>query len=323
MDIDTIKRLDQEHLFQNYARQNLCFERGEEEFLYDLDGKKYLDLVAGIAVNSLGYAHPAIVRTICEQSKKLVHVSNLYLVKEQAELGEALASISPAPLGTSMFVNSGAEANEAALKLVVARTGRKRIVSTLNSFHGRTSVALSATGQEKYRHGFEPLLSKAFDFVEYGSSEQLKGAVTKDTAAVILEPIQGEGGVICPGPDFFRTARDVCDDNGALLIADEVQTGMGRTGRMFGFQHYGIVPDVVTLAKALGSGVPIGACLTTKEIASTFKPGMHGTTFGGNPLACAVACATIRTILEEKLVQRAERLGDHWIPGPQVNILET
>ena len=312
MDIDNVREQDHTYLFQNYGRQDICFDHGDKEFLYDLSGKRYIDLVAGIAVNALGYAHPAIVRTVCDQSSRLMHVSNLYLVKEQAEAAQALASISPRPLGVSMYCNSGAEANEAALKLAVKATGRSRIVSTRNSFHGRTSVTLSATGQAKYRSGFEPLLPKAFDFIDFNSVEQLKSAITRDTAAFICEPIQGEGGIIAAHEEFFRTARDLCDERGCLFIVDEVQTGIGRTGRWFGFQHLGVVPDIVTLAKALGGGFPIGACLTTQEIAATFKPGTHGTTFGGNPLACAVSKTVIETIIKEGLVERAATLGERW-----------
>jgi acetylornithine aminotransferase/acetylornithine/N-succinyldiaminopimelate aminotransferase len=312
MDIEEVKELDHQFLFQNYGRQDLCFDHGEREYLYDLSGKRYIDLVAGIAVNSLGYSHPDIVRTVCEQAGRLIHVSNLYLVKEQALAAEALTSISPAPLGAVMFCNSGAEANEAALKLAVKTTGRGRVVSTKNSFHGRTSVTLSATGQPKYQSGFEPLLPKVFDFVDYGSAEQLKSVITKDTAAVIFEPIQGEGGVIPASDEFVRTARDVCDEKGALLIVDEVQTGMGRTGKWFGFQHYDVVPDIVTMAKALGSGLPIGACLSTREIASTFKPGSHGTTFGGNPLVCSVAKTVIEVMKRDRLVERSAELGGKW-----------
>lgn len=312
MDIEKVRELDHQFLFQNYGRQDLCFERGEKEYLYDLSGRRYIDLVAGIAVNSLGYSHPDIVRTVCEQAGRLIHVSNLYLVKEQALAAEALVGISPAPLGAALFCNSGAEANEAALKLAVKATGRGRVVSTRNSFHGRTSVTLSATGQPKYQSGFEPLLPKVFDFVDYGSAEQLKSAITKETAAVIFEPIQGEGGVVPASEEFFRTARDLCDERGALLIVDEVQTGMGRTGKWFGFQHYNVVPDIVTLAKALGSGLPIGACLSTREIASTFKPGSHGTTFGGNPLVTAVARTVIEVMKRDKLVERSAELGAKW-----------
>jgi acetylornithine aminotransferase/acetylornithine/N-succinyldiaminopimelate aminotransferase len=264
MNKDKVKELDQTYLFQNYGRQDICFDHGEREYLYDLEGKRYIDLVAGIAVNSLGYSHPAVTKTICDQSQRLMHVSNLYLVKEQAEAAEALVSVAPPPLGAVMFVNSGAEANEAALKLAVKATGRSRVLSTRNSFHGRTSTTLSATGQMKYQAGFEPLLSKAFDFIDYGSVEQLKTAITKDTAAFICEPIQGEGGVIPAGEEFFRTARDLCDERGAWFIVDEVQTGMGRTGKWFGFQHYRVVPDIVTLAKALGNGSSGSAALTEK-----------------------------------------------------------
>ncbi len=312
MDIEKVRDLDHQFLFQNYGRQDICFDRGEKEFLYDLDGKRYIDLVAGIAVNVLGYSHPAIVSTVCEQARRLMHVSNLYLVREQAEAAEALASVSPQPLGVSMFCNSGAEANEAALKLAVKATGRARILSTRNSFHGRTMIPLSATGQPKYQSGFEPLVSKAFDFIDFNNVEQLKSAITRDTAAFICEPIQGEGGIIAAKEEFFRTARDLCDERGSLFIVDEVQTGIGRTGKWFGFQHLGVVPDIVTLAKALGGGFPIGACLTSRDIAATFKPGTHGTTFGGNPLACAVARTVIETIKAEGLVERSASLGERW-----------
>ena len=199
MNTDEVKSLDSKYLFQNYGRQNLCFERGEAEFLYDLDGKKYIDLVAGIAVNALGYAHPDLVNAICEQSRKLMHVSNLYLVKEQALAAEALASVCPDPISKTLFVNSGAEANEAALKLAVKHTNRSRIVTAKNSFHGRTAASLSATGQPKYQNGFTPLLSHAFEYIEYGNVEELKKTVNSETAAVLMEPIQGEGGVIPAG----------------------------------------------------------------------------------------------------------------------------
>jgi acetylornithine/N-succinyldiaminopimelate aminotransferase len=313
MDINDVKQLYSSYLFQNYAREDVCFERGEKEFLWDIDGRRFIDLVAGIAVNALGHNHPAIVEAATAQVRKLVHVSNLYYVKEQTELGEAIASVAPWPLALSLFVNSGAEANEAALKLASRHTKRSAFVAAKNSFHGRTAGALSATGQQKYQVGFEPLLSKAFHFVEYGDVEQLKGAVTEQTAALILEPIQGEGGIIVPPTEFMRAARDVCTDKGALFIMDEVQTGWGRTGRMFGFQHFGIVPDVVACAKALGGGFPIGAIVSTAEIAKSFPPGSHGTTFGGNPLGCAIATAVVNTIRDQKLPERAAVKGEEWM----------
>jgi acetylornithine aminotransferase/acetylornithine/N-succinyldiaminopimelate aminotransferase len=313
LNLEEIKQLHKSYLFQNYGREEVCFERGEGEYLYDIGNCRYLDFVAGIAVNALGHNHPAMVEAIASQARRLIHTSNLYYIKEQAELGEAIASIVPWPLAVSLFVNSGAEANEGALKLACKHTGRPRFVATANSFHGRTSVALSATGQKKYQSGFEPLLSPAFDFIDYGDVEQLKSAVTQDTAALIMEPIQGEGGIRVPSREFMRTARDICTDQGALLIMDEVQTGLCRTGRWFGFEHFGIVPDIVSLAKALGGGYPIGAVVSSMEISKTFVPGSHGTTFGGNPLGCAVATAVIRTMKQERLAERANQKGEEWI----------
>lgn len=313
MNLDEVKQLYSAYLFQNYAKEEVCFEHGEKEFLFDLGNCRYIDFVAGIAVNVLGHNHPALVEAVSSQAKRMMHVSNLYYIREQAELGEALASIVPWPLAVSLFVNSGAEANEAALKLAAKRTGRFKFVATRNSFHGRTAGSLSATGQQKYQVGYEPLLSKAFEHIDFGSVEQLKEKVTTETAALILEPIQGEGGIVIPSKEFMRTARDVCTDRGALLIMDEVQTGLGRTGKMFGFEHFGIVPDIISLAKALGGGFPIGAIVSSVEISKAFGPGSHGTTFGGNPLGCAVATAVIRTLKEEKLVERANIKGEEWM----------
>ncbi|MDD1773066.1 MAG: aspartate aminotransferase family protein [Methanomassiliicoccales archaeon] len=313
MNLDDVRKLNGSFLFQNYSREDICFERGEGEYLYDLEGNEYLDLVAGIAVNVLGHSHPSVVDAVCRQAKRLVHVSNLYQIAEQAELAQSMASITPSPLGVSLFVNSGAEANEAALKLAVKHTGRSRFVAARNSFHGRTAASLSATGQPKYHSGFEPLILPVFDFIDYGSSEQLKNAINSGTAAVILEPIQGEGGIIVPSAEFMRTARDVCDDSGALLILDEVQTGLGRTGKMFAFEHFGIVPDAITLAKALGGGFPIGALVTSQEISKSFVPGSHGSTFGGNPFVCAVAQTVISTIKAERLVDRSAEMGQMWM----------
>jgi acetylornithine aminotransferase/acetylornithine/N-succinyldiaminopimelate aminotransferase len=243
----------------------------------------------------------------------MIHISNLYYSREQADLGEALASIVPPPLAVSMFCNSGTEANEAALKLASKHTRRARFVTCNNSFHGRTCAALSATGQAKYQEGFEPLLSKAFDHIPFNDVEALKSSVSGTTAGVLLEVIQGEGGIIPASKEFISTARDLCDDTGALMIIDEVQTGMGRTGKWFGFQNYDVVPDIISLAKGLGGGVPIGAIVSTREIAKTFTPGSHGTTFGGNPLACAAGCATIAAIRNEGLVSRAASTGAKWM----------
>ncbi|NLL94572.1 MAG: aspartate aminotransferase family protein [Thermoplasmatales archaeon] len=310
---DSVKEKTSEYLFGNYGRQDLCFDRGEGMYLYDLDGNKYLDLVSGIAVNALGYSHPKWVMAVKSQATRMAHVSNLYHVREQADLAEAIASITPGDLSKSLFANSGAEANEGALKLAVRHTGRKRILSAHNSFHGRTTATLGATGQLKYRDTFQALVAESFDYFDYGSSESIKSMIGSDTAAVIIEPVQGEGGVVSAPAEFYRTVRDLCDDHGALMIVDEVQTGMGRTGKWFGIENFGVVPDIITMAKALGAGVPIGAVVSTPEIAKTFTPGTHGTTFGGNPLACAAALATIGVMKEEKLVENAAATGSKWI----------
>ncbi|MCL2607685.1 MAG: acetylornithine transaminase [Methanomassiliicoccaceae archaeon] len=310
---ETVKEKTKEFLFQNYGRSDICFTHGEGAYLYDTEGKRYLDLVAGIAVNSIGYAHPEWVKAVSEQATRVSHVSNLYHIKEQADLAEKLASVTPKGMTRSLFVNSGAEANEGALKLAVRYTGRERILSSLNSFHGRTAGSLGATGQTKYQQSFESLISGNYDYFDYGNAESFKSKITKRTAAVILEPIQGEGGVQTASEDFFRTVRDVCSDNGTLMIIDEVQTGMGRTGEWFGIQNYRVVPDIMTLAKALGGGAPIGAVVSTPEISETFVPGTHGTTFGGNPMVCAAASAVIDIIKKEKLVQNSKTLGKKWI----------
>ena len=310
---DPIKDKTSEFLFQNYGRMDICFTHGKGAYLYDTEGKRYLDLVAGIAVNSIGYAHPKWVTAVSEQASRLAHTSNLYHIKEQADLAEQLASVTPKGMTKSLFVNSGAEANEGALKLAVRHTGRKRVLSSLNSFHGRLAASLGATGQVKYQQSFEPLIANCYDYFEFGDTESFKSAITKDTAAVMIEPIQGEGGVQTASKEFFKTIRDVCDDNGTLMIVDEVQTGMGRTGEWFGIQNYDVIPDIMTLAKALGGGVPIGAIVSTPEISSTLVPGTHGTTFGGNPLVCAAASATISIMKEEKLVQNAGTLGKKWM----------
>ena len=293
MKIDEVKEKGSKYLFQNYGRIDLCFDHGEGMYLYDLDGRKYLDLVAGIAVNSIGYSHPKWVNAIQKKASELVHVSNLYQVKEQADAAEAIASITPKGLDHTLFVNSGAEANEGSMKVAVRYTGKRKILSALNSFHGRTAGALGATGQTKYQYTFQTLISDCFDYFDYDSCESVKSMVDKDTAAVIVEPIQGEGGVRTASAEFFKTVRDVCTDRGALMIVDEVQTGMGRTGRWLGIDNFNVVPDIISLAKALGGGVPVGAVVTTDEISSVMTPGTHGTTFGGTPLVCTAVSATI------------------------------
>lgn len=313
MDFKEVKELSSKYLFQNYGRIDLSFTHGEGCHLYDTEGKEYLDLVAGIAVNALGYAHPDWVDAVQKQVARMVHVSNLYHVEEQARLAEKIASIAPGDLDRTLFVNSGAEANEGALKLAVRYTGRGKVMSALNGFHGRTAASLGATGQKKYQQSFEPLISDAFEYYEYGNPESVKGMIGKDVAAVIVEPIQGEGGVRTAPKEFFKTVRDECTDNGALMIVDEVQTGIGRTGQWYGIQNFGVVPDIITMAKALGNGVPIGAVTSTEEISKVMTPGTHGTTFGGNPLVTTAGCATIDIMKRDNLVQHSHDLGHRWM----------
>ena len=310
MQFEEVKSLGEKYLFQNYGRLDVAFEYGKGMYLYDAQGKEYMDLVAGIAVCSLGYSHPKWVKAMQEQVGKLIHVSNLYHVKEQAVAAEAVASITPGNLNKTLFVNSGAEANEAALKLAVRATGRKKILSALNSFHGRTAGSLAATGQTKYQDTFQPLMNlDSFRYYDYGDAESVKRLIDKDTAALIVEPIQGEGGVRTVDPEFFKAVRDLCTDNGALMIVDEVQTGIGRTGKWFGIENFGVVPDIISMAKALGAGVPIGAISTYDDLAKVMTPGSHGTTFGGNPLVTASVKATIDIMKEEKLVENSRDTG--------------
>ena len=310
MQFEEVKSLGEKYLFQNYGRLDVAFEYGKGMYLYDAQGKEYMDLVAGIAVCSLGYSHPKWVKAMQEQVGKLIHVSNLYHVKEQAVAAEAVASITPGDLNKTLFVNSGAEANEAALKLAVRATGRKKILSALNSFHGRTAGSLAATGQTKYQDTFQTLMNlDSFRYYDYGDAESVKKLIDKDTAALIVEPIQGEGGVRTVDPEFFKAVRDLCTDNGALMIVDEVQTGIGRTGKWFGIENFGVVPDIISMAKALGAGVPIGAISTYDDLAKVMTPGSHGTTFGGNPLVTASVKATIDIMKEEKLVENSRDTG--------------
>ena len=313
MKFEEVKELSSKYLFQNYGRIDLSFTHGEGCYLFDSQGRKYLDLVAGIAVNSIGYSHPDFVQAMQQQVSKLLHVSNLYYVEEQARLAEKIASITPDGLDRTLFVNSGAEANEGALKLAVRYTGRKKVMAALNGFHGRTAAALGATGQTKYQASFEPLISSAYEYYDYGDIESVKHMISKDVAALIVEPIQGEGGVRTASPEFFKALRDICTDSGALMIVDEVQTGIGRTGKWYGIQNFDVTPDIITMAKALGGGTPIGAVTSTEEISKVMTPGTHGTTFGGNPLVTAAGCAVLDIMKKEKLVEHAREIGQRWM----------
>ncbi len=302
-----------EHLMQTYARQPVAFTRGEGVWLYDENGDKYLDAVAGVAVNGLGHAHPKLARALCEQAGTLIHTSNLYRIPLQEALADKLCALSG--MDRAFFCNSGAEANEAAIKLARLH-GHHRgidnpaIVVMEKSFHGRTMATLSATGNRKVQAGFEPLVS-GFVRVPFGDAEAVAklAAHHKNIVAVLVEPYQGEGGVQIPEADYLAKLRRICDDNEWWLMLDEVQTGIGRTGKWFAFQHGDCKPDVMTLAKGLGSGVPVGACLAVGVAADTFVPGKHGSTFGGGPFACRAALTTLDVMAEDGLLDNAATLG--------------
>ena len=298
-------------LLNLFGRPQLVLEHGDGAWVWDVEGRRYLDLVGGIAVNALGHNHPALVAAVSKQAGQLVHVSNFYTSVPQVELAERLLSLAGAPQGSKVFFcNSGTEALEAAIKLA-RRTGRTGIVAAEGAFHGRTTGALALTHKPAYRAPFEPLIP-GVSHVPWGDVEALRAAVTDETSALVLEPIQGEAGVRPGGSEYLRAAREVTHEHGALLVLDEVQTGIGRTGAWFAFSRAGVVPDAITLAKGLGGGVPIGALMTFgPEVSTLLTPGMHGSTFGGNPLACAAGLAVLDTIAGEGLLDHAREAGEH------------
>lgn len=311
-----IKQLDADYLLPVYARLPITLVRGAGVKVWDANGKEYLDFLAGIATNALGHCHPKMVAAIQEQAATLIHTAGYYFTAPVAKLAQKLTQVSG--MDRVFFGNSGAEAVECAIK--ISRKYAKshggpekyKIVAAQKSFHGRTMAAVTATGQPKYQEPFLPMV-QGFSHVPFNDIEALTAAVTDDTCAVILEPIQGEGGVYPAHKPFLEAARALCDHHQALLIFDEVQTGIGRTGKWFAYEHYGVVPDIITSAKALGGGFPIGACLARGEAATTLVPGDHGSTYGGNPLACATALAVLNTIEEEHLLANAHAMGAYFV----------
>lgn len=305
MEIKKLLDESNSYMMETYKRFPVIFVKGRGMKLWSVDGKEYLDFMGGIAVNVLGHCHPKLVVAIQKQAQRLIHVSNFFHNDVQIKLAKLLLDHSFAD--RVFFSNSGAEANEAAIKLArkhaksVRGEGRSEIITALNSFHGRTIATISATGQPRFQQGFEPLLP-GFRHVPFNDVEAVKEATTDKTCAIMLEPIQGEGGIRMPSPGFFKSVRKHCDENGLLLILDEVQTGVGRTGKLFAYEHLDFEPDILTLAKGLGGGFPIGATIAREEISKSFDYGSHGTTFGGNPLACAAALATLETILEDGIM---------------------
>ena len=318
MPTEELKQDAARYLMQTYARQPLSIVRGHGTKVYDLEGREYLDFVGGIAVNVLGHGHPDLVQAIQRQAAQLIHTSNLYYTEPQVKLAQMLVDHSFAD--KVFFCNSGAEANEAAIKLARRYShdkygaGRFEIVTMKNSFHGRTFATLTATGQDKVQKDYEPLLP-GFCYVAFNNLEELEQSVTDKTAAILLEPIQGEGGVHVADRAYLRQVRDLCSKRDVLLMFDEIQTGMGRTGTLFAYEQLGVQPDIMTLAKGLGGGVPIGACLATDSVAKAFSPGSHASTFGGNPLACAAGLAVCHALLDGQVLDHARRMGEYFSQG--------
>jgi len=313
-----VAKLTDKYVAQTYARYPIALVRGKGARVWDADGKEYLDFLAGIAVNSLGHCHPAVVRAIQQQSRKLLHVSNLYHILPQSELARELCRHSFAD--RVFFCNSGAEANEAAIKLARRHGGahlggKYEILSAHNSFHGRTLATLTATGQEKVRAGYDPL-PPGFRQIPFNDLGAAEAAIDEQkTVGILVEPIQGEGGIVVPDEGYLRGLRELCDRRGLLLIFDEVQTGMGRTGKLFGYEHFGVTPDIMTLAKALGGGLPLGAMLAREAVAKSFIPGSHASTFGGNPLACSAGMAVIQTLLQGGVLKNCVKMAIAFAEG--------
>ena len=310
-----IMDLTDKNIMNTYRRVPIALVKGKGARLWDADGKEYLDFVAGIAVCNLGHSHPNVVKAIKKQVKSLTHVSNLYYTQPQAEVAALLTKHSFAD--KAFFCNSGAEANEAAIKLARKYAhdnlgpDKFELITMKDSFHGRTMATITATGQEKFQFGFTPLL-EGFKYVPFDDPVALEAAITPKTCGIMLEPIQGEGGVIIPDAQYLAKVREICDRHKILMIVDEVQTGIGRTGKLFAYEYSGIKPDIMTLAKALGNGFPVGAMLATDEVARAFAPGNHASTFGGNLLAMAAAKATLKTIFDEGILENCLKMGEYF-----------
>ncbi|MBI5407543.1 MAG: aspartate aminotransferase family protein [Nitrospirae bacterium] len=315
MTVNDILEESKKYIMNTYKRLPLLIVKGRGNRIYDRDGREYMDFVSGLAVNNLGHCNPRVTVAFQKQVQRLVHTSNLFYTEPQIHLARLLVENSFAD--KVFFCNSGAEANEAAIKLVRKYSkdngnGRYEIITTYNSFHGRTLATITATGQERFHKGFEPLVP-GFSYVPYNDADAVEKAITDKTAAVLVEPLQGEGGVNVPDEDYLKRLRKICHTNGILLVLDEVQTGIGRTGRLFAYQHAGIEPDIMTLAKALGNGLPIGTMLARDHVAQAFTPGTHASTFGGTPAVCSAAIEVIKTLTEDDmLLDNCRRMGKYF-----------
>jgi len=314
LSIEELKELSKKYLFNTYGERNVAFVKGQGCYLYDTDGKEYIDFISGIGVNNLGHCHPAIIDAIKSQAEEILHTSNLYLIRPQILLAQKLCENSFAE--KVFFCNSGAEANEAVIKLARKYSkenfgdNRYKIISMKGSFHGRTMGTLSATGQDKVRKGFEPFLD-GFEFAEFNNIKSLEKLIDEKTCAVILEPIQGEVGVVPADKDYLENVREICTKRNVLLIFDEIQCGMGRTSKLFAYQYYGVEPDIMTLAKALGNGLPIGAMLSKNEIAEAFKPSNHASTFGGNFIATKTACVVMDILVNTDILDNVKNSSEY------------
>ena len=310
MNTEELIDIEDNYFINTFTRQPIVLDHGDGVKVSDVDGKEYLDMFAGIAVNALGHNHPNIVKAIQNQAEKLIHISSIYYNEPALVYAKKLIDLTD--FDRIFYANSGAEANEGAIKLAVKYTGKSEIISAVDSFHGRTIMTLAATGHEEYHEPFKPVMPQGFINVEYNNIEAIKEAITENTAAIILEPIQGEGGINVPDKDYLKEVEKLCKDNGIVLIIDEVQTGFGRCGSLFAHELFGIKPDIITMAKGIGGGVPMGAILAKEEISNAFVPGDHGTTFGGGPLVCAAAIAVLDTIYEDNLLENVNEVGSYF-----------
>ena len=311
MNTNELIKIEDDYFINTFTRQPIVLDHGQGVKVTDIDGNEYIDMFAGIAVNALGHNHPKLVSAIQKQAEKLIHISSIYY--NEPALTYAKKLIDKTDFDRIFYANSGAEANEGAIKLAVKYTGKSEIISTVDSFHGRTLTTLAATGHEEYHEPFKALLPDGFINVEYNNIEAIKDAITENTAAIIIEPVQGEGGVNVADKAYLKEIEKICRENSIVLIVDEVQTGFGRCGSLFAHELYDIKPDIMTMAKGIGGGVPMGAILASEEVASAFVPGDHGTTFGGGPLVCAAANAVLDVIYEDNLLEHVREVGDYFI----------
>ena len=311
MNTKDLIKIEDDYFINTFTRQPIVLDHGEGVKVVDIDGNEYLDMFAGIAVNSLGHNHPKLVKAIQDQAEKLIHISSIYYNEPALTYAKKLIDLTD--FDRIFYSNSGAEANEGAIKLAVKYTGKSEVISTVDSFHGRTLVTLAATGHEEYHEPFKAVLPDGFINVPYNDIDAIKDAITENTAAIIVEPIQGEGGINVPDADYLKEIEKICHEKDIVFIVDEVQTGFGRCGTLFAHELFGVKPDIMTMAKGIGGGVPMGGILATEKVASAFVPGYHGTTFGGGPLVCAAANAVLDVIIEENLLDNVNEVGDYFI----------